>query len=139
MRRPGAACAHDGRAARDPARRLRAAVAIVAGLLIWGSEPARALDCPVPQPATTASALQESPQSIEELSNLMAAQGTGVVPEIVTRLKRKYPAAQDAEITNYLVTLYCPVVDKDAALSDSEKAARLGAFSSQIMQTLASR
>jgi len=91
------------------------------------------------QPATTASALKETPQDIQTLSNLMAAQGTGVVPEIIAQLKRKYPAAQDAGITNYLVTLYCPVVDKNASLSDAEKSARLGAFSSQVMQSLASR
>jgi hypothetical protein len=120
-------------------RRAPCGAAALAGLLIWVAEPARALECPLPQPATTASALKETQQSIQELSNLLAAQGTGVVPEIVTQLRRKYPTAQDAEITNYLVTLYCPVVDKDAALSDAEKAARLGLFSSQVMQTLASR
>jgi hypothetical protein len=120
-------------------RRSPFGAAALAGLLIWVAEPARALECPLPQPATTASVLKETQQSIQELSNLLAAQGTGVVPEIVTQLRRKYPTAQDAEITNYLVTLYCPVVDKDAALSDAEKAARLGLFSSQVMQTLASR
>jgi hypothetical protein len=115
------------------------AAARVASLLICGAETARALDCPVPQPKTTASALQETPQTIEELTALLAAQGTGVVSEIVTSVKRKYPAAQDAEIANYLVTLYCPVVDQNATLSDSEKASRLSAFSSRIMQTLGSR
>jgi len=113
--------------------------ALVTCLLVWGAETACALDCPVPQPKTTASALQESPQTIEELSALLAAQGTGVVSEIVTQVKRQYPTAQDAEIVNYLVTLYCPVVNQDAALSDAEKADRLSAFSSRVMQTLASR
>ena len=110
---------------------------VAAGLLIGAASAARALDCPLPQPRTTASALQESPQDIQVLSGLMAAQGTGVVPQIIAGLKRKYPAAQDAEIANYLVTLYCPVVNRDASLSDAEKADRLSAFSSQIMQTLA--
>ena len=48
-----------------------------------------------------------------------------------------YPAAQDAEIVNYLVTLYCPVVNEDAALSDGEKVDRLSAFSPHVMQALA--
>jgi hypothetical protein len=137
MSGPGAACAGDRRPARERAARRRAAAAIVG--FLTGATPARALECPLPQPATTASALQESPQDIQVLSGLMAAQGTGVVPEIVAQLKRKYPTAQDAEITNYLVTLYCPVVNGDAALSDPEKIARLSAFSSQVMQTLAGR
>ena len=118
-------------------RRSRAAL-VGAGLLIGATSAARALDCPLSQPRTTASALQESPQDIQVLSGLMAAQGTGVVPQIIAQLKRKYPVAQDAEIANYLVTLYCPVVNRDASLSDAEKADRLSAFSSQIMQTLAS-
>ena len=136
--RSSAACAKEDRSAGDGARRLSRA-AIVAGLLIGSAGPTRALDCPMAQPATTASAMKETPQDIQTLSNLMAAQGTGVVPEIIAQLKRKYPAVQDAEITNYLVTLYCPVVDKNASLSDAEKSARLGAFSSQVMQSLASR
>ena len=119
-------------------RRSRAAL-VGAGLLIGAASAARALDCPLSQPMTTASALQESPQDIQVLSGLMAAQGTSVVPQIIAQLKRKYPVAQDAEITNYLVTLYCPVVNRDASLSDAEKADRLSAFSSQIMQTLASQ
>ena len=108
-------------------------------VLVWCVGPVHSLECPVAQPATTASALQETRQTIDELSGLLAAQGTGVVPEIVAQLRRKYPSAHDAEIANYLVTLYCPVIDRDASLSDSEKADRLGAFSSQVMQTLATR
>jgi hypothetical protein len=113
--------------------------ALVTCLLIWGAVTACALDCPVPQPKTTASALQESQQTIEELSALLAAQGTGVVSEMITQVKRQYPAAQDAEIANYLITLYCPVVNQDAALSDAEKADRLSAFSARVMQALANR
>lgn len=113
--------------------------AALLGLLVWTAEPARALECPAPQPATTKSALAESAQDIQTLADLMAEQGTGVVPEIVDQLRRRYPTAQDAEIANYLVTVYCPVVDKDAALSDAEKADRLSAFSSQVMQNLARR
>jgi len=115
------------------------AAALVAGALVGVSGPGRALECPLPQPAATASAVRETEQDIRELSGLLAAQGTGVVPEIVAGLRRRYPSAQDAEIANYLVTVYCPVVNRDAAASDAEKAARLGAFSSELMQMLARR
>ena len=129
-----AASAHLGGPAFKRAVPRCGAVAIC--LSIW-SDPVRALECPLPQPATTASTLRETKQDIDVLSSLMAAQGTGVVPEIIAGLRRKYPAAQDAEITNYLVTVYCPVVNQNAALSDTEKAGRLAAFSSQVMQSLA--
>jgi hypothetical protein len=119
--------------------RAMSGAAIAVGFWLLGAGAVQALDCPVPQPTASASALPESRQNIQELSGLLAAQGTGVVPEIVTQLRRRYPTAQDAEIANYLVTLYCPVVSRDAALSDAEKAGRLSDFSTQIMQMLASR
>jgi hypothetical protein len=113
--------------------------AIAIGLWLPSTGAVQALDCPVPQPGASASALPESRQDIQEFSGLLAAQGTGVASEIVTQLRRRYPTARDAEIANYLVTLYCPVVNRDAALSDAEKAGRLSEFSTQIMQMLASR
>lgn len=115
---------------------LRFGTALVCAL-VGGAGAAHALDCPNPQPTTTASALQETPQTIQEFSDLLAAQGTGVVPEIIFQLRRRYPRAEEAEITNYLVALYCPVVNGDAALDDAGRAARLSAFSSQVMQALA--
>lgn len=118
---------------------MRGSGLVLLGLLVWSAEPARAIECPTSQPATTKSALAETTQDIQTLSDLMAEQGTGVVPEIIAQLRQRYPTAQDAEIANYLVTVYCPVLDKDAALSDAEKADRLSAFSSQIMQSLANR
>ncbi len=67
----------------------------------------------------------------------MAARGGDAVSEIVGRLKRDNPGVRDAEVTNYLVTLYCPVVDRNHSLSEEEKRARLLAFSSRVMQELA--
>jgi hypothetical protein len=112
--------------------------AAVALFAFFTSGAVSALDCPAPHPTTTASALQESSQTIQELSTLLAAQGTSVVPEIIFQLKRKYPTTQDAEIADYLVTLYCPVVNQDAALSDSGRADRLASFASHVMQALQS-
>jgi hypothetical protein len=97
---------------------------------------AAALECPVAHPTTTATALKETAQDIRENSDLLAAQGGGAVGEIITRLKSRYPKASDAEITNYLVTLYCPVVNQNAATSEAQKSARLEEFSSRVMQEL---
>jgi hypothetical protein len=49
-------------------------------------------------------------------------------------LKQKYPNADETELTNFMVTAYCPVVASDQGLSASEKAERLESFSEQVWQ-----
>lgn len=112
-------------------------VLLAASGLVGSVNSAQALECPDSHSSTTPMALKETAPAIKEYSDLLAAQGTASVPGIIFRLKRKYPDASDAEVTNYLVTLYCPVVDKSTGLSDDQKKARIAAFSMQIMQDLA--
>ena len=135
MRRLATQGIHRGGHSRDRAGPPWRAAAVA--VLMIGADPVRALECPMPQPATTASAIRETAPEIAVVSDRLAAQGAGLVPEIVAQLKAKYPAAQDAEIANYLVTAYCPVVNRDASLSDGEKADRLSALASAVMQSLA--
>lgn len=51
--------------------------------------------------------------------------------DLIAELKRKYPKAGSGEIVNYMVTAYCPIVAKNASLSDEEKEARLKRYSQQ--------
>lgn len=127
--------AHRGRRGGVPTFLIGTAF-IVAMVLIGAPHPAHALECPVPHPTTTATAIKETEQQIREYATLLAAQGGVAVPKLVGSVKRKYPNASNAEVTNYLVTLYCPALEQNAALSEGEKRARLEAFSSRIMREL---
>jgi hypothetical protein len=97
---------------------------------------AGAFECPAPHPTATQSAIKQTEPEILEYSNLLAKQGTGVVPEIIAQLKKRHPRFSDAEITNFLVTIYCPVVNQNGDLGDDQKRARIMAFSLDVAKRL---
>ncbi|WP_431285525.1 hypothetical protein ACQW02_12250 [Humitalea sp. 24SJ18S-53] len=113
-------------------RRIGPAMAVLG--LACAALPAAALDCPIPQPNATAGVIREPAAQIDRLAGLL---GTGDVanrvPDIVRDLRQRYPAAGSADIVNYLVTAYCPVVNQLTGLGEAEKQARLAAFSSTVM------
>ncbi|MBM0206760.1 hypothetical protein JNW90_29910 [Micromonospora sp. STR1s_5] len=109
------------------------AVAVLTG----GAVPAQAVECPIAHPVTATTAIRETPEQIRELSSLLKAQGTGAAADIISFVRRAHPSASDAEVTNYLVTAYCPVLEQDRSLSEAEKRARLESFSSRLMHQLA--
>ena len=56
----------------------------VLGLGILAGGPVRALECPLPHPTGTPTAIDQTAGDIRTYAELLAAQGTGAVPEIVT-------------------------------------------------------
>lgn len=109
----------------------------VSGLGILAGSPARALECPLPHPAGTPTAIEQTVEDVRTYAELLAAQGTAAIPEMVSQLRQSHPGATAAEIVNFLVTAYCPVVNGNASLGEGQKRARLTAFSSRLMQELA--
>jgi hypothetical protein len=105
--------------------------AIVAIMLAAG--PAAAFDCPVPQPVTDQDAIKETPARIAQLSDELKADETGSATEgAIFELKRSYPNATFAEIVNYMVTAYCPIIAENNSLSDEEKRSRLDRYAQQV-------
>jgi hypothetical protein len=89
--------------------------------------------CPVAHGRTNNLAIQETPAQVAQLSNELAVDETGnTTIATIMGLKRKYPKARFDEIVNYIVTAYCPIVAKNASLSDEEKEDRLKRYSLQI-------
>jgi hypothetical protein len=97
------------------------------------AKPASAFECPEPQAQGVPGIIPESPQEITGLGNLLRSGDLENRLEVTAQdLKRKYPKADKTELTNYMVTAYCPIVMADQDLSDSEKRERLDQFSSQV-------
>jgi hypothetical protein len=97
--------------------------------------PCLAMECPMPQPAGAPDAIQETPAQISDLTNLLGSGDLGNrIPIIVRDLRSRHPNAPGGEVVNYLVTAYCPVVNRLDGLSDNEKQARIEAFTSQVVQ-----
>lgn len=80
----------------------------MAALLPCATVSARALECPVPHPEATGSALRETPVQIANYSAILAKGDTGnAVGVIIAELRRKHPDATTAEIVNFMVAAYC--------------------------------
>jgi hypothetical protein len=92
-----------------------------------------AFECPVAHARTNSSVIRETPSQIAELSNALEADQTGnTTIDTILELKRRYPQAPFEEIVNYMVTAYCPIVAKNASLSDDEKEARLKRYAERV-------
>jgi hypothetical protein len=105
----------------------------VAGLLILPIQSAAGFECPEPQAQTGSGVIQESQEEINRLSDLLRTGDLDNRLAVIARdLKSKYASADKTELTNFMVSAYCPVVAEDAALSDSEKDARLSEFSQLV-------
>lgn len=108
----------------------------VAVVLACGGVPlaatARSLGCPAPQAVHGPGVLKETPVQIAELGSLLAS-GDRVnrAPVVVADLRKRYPGVSNAEIANYLITAYCPVVAKLDGLSMAEQRARMEQFAHQ--------
>jgi hypothetical protein len=117
--------------------RLRAAgtALIVLAACLAPVASAYALECPSPQPLTRPGVLKETPAQIATLSKQLAAGDVNDrIPTVVADLKARYPGIENAEIINYLVTAYCPVVGAMSGVNDSQRNAMVQSFAAQLMQ-----
>jgi hypothetical protein len=121
----------------EPPNAERSIIALPLGVAAWLllAGPTLALDCPIAQPTVGPGVIQETPAEIDNLAVVLASGDLGPqVPLIVSALRTRHPGVPGGEIANYLVTAYCPVVNRMSGLSESEKHSKLGAFASQVVR-----
>lgn len=97
--------------------------------------PAQALDCPKPQPMAKPGILKETPAQMAAVGKLLAgADKFNAIASATADLRIRYPGVENAEVVNYLVTAYCPVVAADSKLSEAQKKATVEGFVAQVMR-----
>jgi hypothetical protein len=111
-------------------------VAAVFLIIALAAGPASALECPVPQMEASDGTLKETPAAITAASQTLAARGSAAIPGMIYRLRQRFPRSSNAAIMNYMVTAYCPVVNRKTAISENQKKALLTRFESQITARL---
>jgi hypothetical protein len=89
--------------------------------------------CPETQPRTTRIALKETAADVARASAAL----NGPTPQntirvIAAELKRRHPQVGSAEIVNYLLIAYCPLVKEESGLSDRERREKMDRFSAQV-------
>lgn len=110
--------------------RERAFLCLFALLLATGTAASRAqaLECPDAHSVR----LKEPSNVMKAQTRLLRDRGTGAVSGIAQTLRKKYPEGSKGEITNYLIAVYCPVVNGNPALSDDEKRQKIMRFAAQV-------
>jgi hypothetical protein len=106
------------------------------GSAIMNVVPAEALECPNPQLVGSKGALVETAATIASRGHTLAARGSAAIPSIIFSVRKNNPHASDAEITNYMITAYCPVLNRKSVLSDDQRKAALERFASQVRARL---
>ena len=98
--------------------------------------PALALECPSPQMQASQGALREPPKVLAARSTTLKARGSAAISGLIFQIRKSNPGSTDAEITNYLITVYCPVVNKRPGLTEEQKKQDLTRFAGQVCRQL---
>ncbi len=114
------------------------ALALIALLTSSGViAPASALECPIPQPLAGPGVLKETPAEIEAAGKMLSSGDAGQQTQaMIADLRSRYPKVENAELVNYIITAYCPVITGTSALSEAEKTAKMDQFVRQLMQKI---
>jgi hypothetical protein len=111
-------------------RNIGMVVTLAAAIWLLAVAPCLALECPAPRPTGSPDAIPETQMQIDELAEILAAGDlANRMPAFVHALRVRHPDAPAGELVNYLITAYCPVVNR-MTIGDAEKRARLDAFAS---------
>lgn len=115
--------------------RLLSAALVSIALPLASGMPAFALECPSSQPLTRPGVLKETPAQLRSVETLLATgDEDNRVRTIVHDLRARYPGVENAEIMNYLVAAYCPVVSQLTGLGPQEQQARMDHFVGQVVR-----
>jgi hypothetical protein len=97
---------------------------------------AYSLECPQPQLKSSPGVIIETPADIVSSSQILANGGSNAISTMIFRLRQRNPRSSDGAILNYLLTAYCPVVNRMSGVSENQKRAKLKLFKHQAMTNL---
>lgn len=124
-------------AAADQDALTRLIIVSAIGLLVSCSVPKSGpITCPLPQLGENGGDLFESPQAIAAAGARLRSGSENAILEIAGQVRTRQPNASRAEIVNYLVTAYCPEVNRRGALDASAKRDAVRAFASRADKVL---
>ena len=112
-------------------------VTIVAALGMGLAGPALALECPAEKPLERHGVLKETPAQTADMTKMLVTGDVGNnIRFIVLHLQTRYPEVENAEIINYILNAYCPVVAENSTLTEQQKEAKLDQFVGQVIDVI---
>ena len=111
------------------------AIIVIIALVYWWRLPSDKLQTAFACPLVKETVIKETMQERNLVTDaLKSPERENTITVFMRELKQKYPSANNTDIVDYLMSAYCPLVEKQADLSASEKRARMDSFSSQLFQ-----
>ncbi len=102
----------------------------------FGVGSASAVECPMPQLISSEGAILQTAADIAIGSQLLEKGASKAISAMIVQLRQKNPKKSDGAILNYLLTAYCPVVNRMSGVSENQKRAKLKLFKHQAMTNL---
>jgi len=111
--------------------------ALAAGLIVAAPGDAGAIECPEAQMQAGPGEMEETSQQMKQIAQLLeTGDSENRIDVIINGLRTKYPDADNTMLANYMIAAYCQEVVAEPGSSESEKTARMDAFSQRIWTTL---
>lgn len=111
---------------------MRALTLLSGTLIITGcSVSSSKMECPQPHASAPVGIASETPGRIAEAGVQLAHGGETAIADIVGRMRTTRPGVSRGAIVNYLVTAYCPEVNRRNELDARAKRTALSAFASR--------
>lgn len=107
---------------------LAIALAVVAASC---SSPNEQIECPAAEVGQGAGSLQETGAQMKSASDGLGRGSENEITEFAARARAQHPGATKDQIINYLITTYCPTINRKGSLDKTGK--------QQAMQSFAAR
>ncbi len=107
---------------------LSACLAALFAATIFTSSAGATLECPELGNLT----IKEPVRTMLAQRRALQDRGGSALPQLVYQLRANHPRSPNGEITNYLLALYCPIIDAESGLTKSEKTRKMNQFANEV-------
>lgn len=87
--------------------------------------------CPAPDTGQSKGTLQESPAQIKAAGDRLGHGSENEIVEVAASLRARHASVTRDEVINYLVTAYCPTVNRQTTLDKAAKRQAVQSFAAR--------
>ncbi len=109
---------------------MRRLVVIFVGPLLLSncSKSHEPIQCPTAETGRLDGTIRETPTEIEAAGRTLAQGSDNEIAKVASGVRLRHPKVSKAEVINYLITAYCPIVNAERGPAATAKQQELQAF-----------
>ncbi len=90
------------------------------------------IECAVAKVDQAVGSLQEAPAQTKALTDGLGRGSENEITGTAARIRARHPGATEDQIVNYLVTAYCPTINRNGALDKTGKQQAMQSFATRV-------